>query len=82
MKLSLFFASLFLPMSLIAQVEFWGRVLDSTTQSGIPYASVFLPGSTFGVSTDESGLFSFLIPEGEYEVMVRLVGRCNSNQFI
>jgi len=74
MKLSLFFACLFLPMSLIAQVEFWGRVLDSTTQSGIPYASVFLPGSTFGVSTDESGLFSFLIPEGEYEVMVRLVG--------
>jgi hypothetical protein len=59
MKLSLFFACLFLPMSLIAQVEFRGRVLDLTTQSGIPHASVFLPGSTFGISTDESGLFSF-----------------------
>lgn len=74
MKQLLFFAYLFLPLSLNAQVEFRGRVLDSTTQSGVPYASVFLPGTTFGVSTDESGFFSFLIPDGNYEVMVRIVG--------
>ncbi len=52
-----FFVYLFLPVSLIAQVEFRGRVLDSTTQSGVSHASVFLAGSTIEISTDDNGFF-------------------------
>lgn len=70
----LIFVYLFLPISLFAQVEFRGRVLDSSTQSGVPHASVFLAGSTIGISTDVNGFFSLLIPDGDYEVIVRLVG--------
>ena len=73
-KRLLFFAYLFLPMGLIAQVEFRGKVLDSSSQSGVSHASVFLIGSTIGISTDDNGFFSLLIPDGNYEVMVRLVG--------
>ena len=63
-----------LPLTIAAQVEFRGRVLDSTSKSGVPYATVFLTGTTVGVSTDDQGYFSLPIPEGSYEVLVRILG--------
>lgn len=68
------FLSFLLPLSVAAQVEFRGRVLDNTSKSGIPYATVFLTGTTLGVSADEQGYFSVQIPEGSYEVLVRMLG--------
>lgn len=63
-----------LPLTIAAQVEFRGRVLDNSSKSGIPYATVFLTGTTLGISTDEQGYFSLQIPEGSYEVLVRMLG--------
>lgn len=62
------------PMIVTAQIEFRGRVLDRASNLGVPYATVFLTGTTLGVSTDENGYFSMQIPEGSYEVLVKMVG--------
>lgn len=71
----LFSTILFLmPLTITAQVEFKGRVFDNTSKSGIPYATVFLTGTTVGISADEQGYFSLQIPEGSYEVLVRMLG--------
>ncbi|MDI1322112.1 MAG: carboxypeptidase-like regulatory domain-containing protein [Algoriphagus sp.] len=65
---------LLLPLTISAQIEFRGRVLDSTSRSGVPYSTVFLTGTTVGISTDEQGYFFLQIPEGSYEVLVRMLG--------
>lgn len=48
--------------------------MDRTSESGIAYATIFLTGTTVGVSADEQGYFSVQIPEGSYEVLVRMLG--------
>jgi hypothetical protein len=48
--------------------------LDNSSKSGIPNATVFLTGTTLGISTDDQGYFSLQIPEGSYEVLVRMLG--------
>lgn len=63
-----------LPLVSTAQVTFSGRVLDNASKSGVPFATVFLTGTTLGVSTDEEGYFSLQVPEGSYEVLTKMVG--------
>ncbi|WP_425638440.1 carboxypeptidase-like regulatory domain-containing protein [Algoriphagus yeomjeoni] len=58
----------------IAQLVFQGTVADYDTGDGIPYATVFITNTTFGVSADENGKFSLSIPEGNYEVIIRMLG--------
>jgi hypothetical protein len=74
MRIFLSFALVIISLTSNAQVEFRGRVLDGTSKSGIPYATVYLTGTTLGVSTDEQGYFSMEITEGSYEVLVRMLG--------
>ncbi|RAI94047.1 carboxypeptidase-like regulatory domain-containing protein [Algoriphagus yeomjeoni] len=57
-----------------AQQVFQGTVANYETGDGIPYATVFITNTTFGVSADENGKFSLSIPEGNYEVIIRMLG--------
>jgi len=52
-----------------------GRVIDSETNEGLPYANVFINQSTLGTATDENGNFSLLkIPYGVNELVVSYIG--------
>ncbi|SFB45451.1 CarboxypepD_reg-like domain-containing protein [Algoriphagus aquimarinus] len=68
--LFLFFGS----FSSFSQAIFKGTVADNETGKGIPYATVYLANTTLGTSTDEDGKFSIYLPEGNYEVIVRMLG--------
>ncbi|TXD76710.1 carboxypeptidase-like regulatory domain-containing protein [Algoriphagus ratkowskyi] len=57
-----------------AQAIFKGTIEDIETEKPIPYASVFLANTTFGTSSDEEGKFSLDIPDGNYEVIIRILG--------
>ena len=49
---------LFLTLTMQAQkVSVSGQVLDSVTGEGIPFAGIFIKGTTTGVSTDDQGVF-------------------------
>ncbi len=50
-----------------------GTVVDQNGEP-VPFASVAVPGSTKGVSTDMSGRFSLAVPTGTKEVVVTFVG--------
>jgi len=56
-----------------AQV-FNGTVVDEETGYPVPYSNIFLTNTTLGVSADQNGDFSLQIPEGNYEVVVRMLG--------
>ncbi|WP_194777305.1 carboxypeptidase-like regulatory domain-containing protein [Pararhodonellum marinum] len=51
-----------------------GVVLDDDTGEPVPYSTIFLNNTTFGVSADVEGNFSLKIPKGNYEVVVRNLG--------
>ncbi|UZD23750.1 carboxypeptidase-like regulatory domain-containing protein [Algoriphagus halophytocola] len=70
--LGLFF--LCLHTAVQAQHIFKGSIVDFENQEPVPYATVFLTNTTFGVSADENGSFSISIPDGNYEVIVRMLG--------
>lgn len=52
-----------------------GTVIDQKTQKAIPFASVFLEGTTFGTHTDSLGIFRIKnIVDGQYRLVVSMVG--------
>ena len=57
-----------------SQAIFKGSIVDYETGEAIPYATVFLANTTIGASSDEEGKFSLYMPEGNYEVIVRMLG--------
>ncbi|MEP0710921.1 MAG: carboxypeptidase-like regulatory domain-containing protein, partial [Algoriphagus sp.] len=57
-----------------AQATFKGTIVDLETELPIPNASVFLANTTFGTSSDEQGKFTLTIPDGNYEVIIRILG--------
>lgn len=59
--------------NLSAQV-FKGTVVDEETGDPVPYSNIFLTNTTLGVSADQKGDFSLKIPDGNYEVVVRMLG--------
>lgn len=64
----------FLAPAALAQKTLKGRVLEYPSKEPIPYASVFLINTTLGATADENGVFSIQIPDGSYEVIVRMLG--------
>lgn len=46
------------------EYHFYGQVLDSITQKPISYATLFIKNTIYGAQADESGKFSFQIPDG------------------
>jgi len=57
-----------------AQAIFKGSIVDFETEEPIPYAIVFLANTTIGTSSDEAGKFSLYLPDGNYEVIIRILG--------
>src|SRR6202000_2832235 len=52
-----------------------GRVTDSKSHYGVPYATVSLEGTTRSVTTNDSGSFRLpRVPSGAHTISVRRVG--------
>jgi hypothetical protein len=73
-KTVLFLLFFYTANGLLAQRILKGTIIDESRNEPIPFASVFLTNTTFGVSADEEGKFSIKIPEGNYDVIVRMLG--------
>ena len=78
-KQQVFLFTLFLifPGTLIAQENgrIKGLVLDGITGKPLPYANVYLEGTSLGSSTDPKGQFLILdIPTGSYTISIRYIG--------
>ena len=68
---------LIFPGTLIAQENgrIKGLVLDGVTGKPLPYANVYLEGTSLGSSTDPKGQFLILdIPTGSYTISIRYIG--------
>jgi len=74
MKLKILIPLLLLLAGNVEAQNLKGKVLDGETGEPVPYASIFLNTTTIGVTADDGGEFSLKIPEGNYEVVVRMVG--------
>lgn len=68
------FSFLSINLPAFSQAIFKGTIVDIETEEPIPNASVFLANTTFGTSSDELGKFSLYIPDGSYEVIIRILG--------
>ncbi len=74
---------LLLPFPVLAQAPLRGVVQDSVTQQPLPFASVFLAGTTLGVTTNEAGEFAFpKVPAGSFDVVGSYVGYRLSKQTV
>ncbi len=73
-KTVFFLSLLFFGNPVLSQKIFKGTVVDAARNEAIPYATIFLTNTTFGVSADEEGKFSIKIPDGNYDVIVRMLG--------
>ncbi len=52
-----------------------GSVVDGTTGEGLPFANVFIDGTSLGAATDIDGSFTILnVPPGVYTVTASIVG--------
>jgi hypothetical protein len=56
------------------KVQFSGVVRDSLTQEILPLVAVTLEGTNYGVNTNLDGEFLFVIPPGNYRLVVRASG--------
>lgn len=74
--LLLFFIYLFTP-SLIAQNKnstLEGIIMDKSSGSPLPGATLFIEETRNGYITDDSGRFKFSLPKGDYSLIVSFVG--------
>ena len=59
-------------LSALANGKIKGLVLDRVTGNPLPYANVFLDGTSLGSSTDPKGNFLILdVPPGSYTIKIR-----------
>lgn len=66
---------LFVSVTLTAQeVTVTGQVLDSVSGDGVPFAGVFVKGTTTGVATDDEGRFSIAVGHGGAELLISSIG--------
>ena len=68
---------LFLPAILIAQDSYTieGKVVDSKTNEPLAFVSVYLSQTSFGVMSDEQGVYVIKkIPAGSYTLVASLIG--------
>lgn len=51
-----------------------GKIVSAENNGAIPYATVFLKETRYGVSTDTNGLYGFKAPAGDYSLVVSAIG--------
>ena len=51
-----------------------GTVIAKDTNEGLPFASVFIQGTTQGALTDDNGKFTIQVPHGKHQLGVSSVG--------
>jgi hypothetical protein len=51
-----------------------GIVLDATTGTALPGASIFIPGTTKGTTTDSLGRYTLPVDPGMYSVVFSFIG--------
>lgn len=76
MKHALLLAAL-LPLGSLAaraQTQVSGRVLDSSTRRPVPYASVVVPGTTLGTTSNAEGEFVLRVPQLPAKVLAFSLG--------
>lgn len=54
-----------------------GTVIDATNLQPVPFANVGLIGTSFGVTTDDAGIFSFTFEGNKTDLMVTALGFTN-----
>ena len=59
-----------------------GRVIDRTTNEGLPGATVLVKGTTIGGATNADGSFSISVPASANTLQIRSVGYANIDQAI
>ncbi|MDN3204642.1 carboxypeptidase-like regulatory domain-containing protein [Algoriphagus sediminis] len=57
-----------------AQNKFYGRVVEAKSKTPVPYVTIYLNNTTFGAVANLEGEFEIDVPDGNYEVIVRLLG--------
>ena len=60
--------------AILAQELIKGRVIDAQTNEILPFATVFVVGSSIGTSTNERGEFSFQVPFGTIKIGASFIG--------
>lgn len=60
--------------SIYAQNTVNGKVLEQSTQTPIPYATVYLPELETGTTTNDNGEFSIELSKGTYKIVVSYLG--------
>lgn len=71
----LLFTVLFIfPLAVLAQESMTGAVIDSVTREALPYATVYVNGTTKGTITDDFGLFELKNVNFPVDVVISFVG--------
>ncbi len=56
------------------QNNFYGTIVEANSKEPIPYTTLYLNNTTYGTVANLEGAFNLEIPDGNYEVIVRLLG--------
>ena len=71
----LLFTVLFIfPLAVLAQESMTGAVIDSVTREALPFATVYVNGTTKGTITDDFGLFELKNVNFPVDVVISFVG--------
>ena len=62
MKKLLCLVSLFIPLFTLGQVNISGKIFDVATRQPVPYATVYVNGTTIGTITNDEGVFALNVP--------------------
>ena len=73
LRCPLLFLVLFVPTLLLSQKSIKGKIIDEKG-IGVPGASVFLNGTSFGITANNNGEFELSIPEGKFDLIISSIG--------
>ena len=74
-RLLFFYLLAFLPLTVAAQQQIKGRVLDGAMPGEVLIgASIQVPGTTSGTVSDLDGNFQFTMPQGKFIIQVSMIG--------
>ncbi len=64
------------------QIRVQGRVTDADTEEGIPFANVYVPGTTVGVATDVDGIYEIVLKSPADTLVASAVGYGEQRKFL